>query len=69
MFMLNQRKKRDEQRTPSPILIKSAPPQPSLSSTNEPIVYNKYIPVDSKPSPQQVNIQYPLKIISFFLSY
>ncbi len=49
-------KPRDEQRTPSPIVIQSSPPQPTISSSNEPIVYNKYIPLDSKPLPQQVDI-------------
>ncbi|CAF3379661.1 unnamed protein product [Rotaria sp. Silwood1] len=50
---------RDAQRTPSPILIKSAPPQPEPSSS-EPIVYNKYVPVDYKPPPQQIIIhRYP----------
>jgi hypothetical protein len=50
---------RDTQRTPSPILIKSAPPQP-LPALNEPLIYNKYIPVDYKPPPQQIIIhRYP----------
>ncbi|CAF2381047.1 unnamed protein product [Rotaria sp. Silwood2] len=50
---------RDIQRTPSPILIKSAPPQPQ-PHLNEPIVYNKYIPVDYKQPPQQIIIhRYP----------
>ena len=44
---------RDEQRTPSPILIKSVPPQPAPSS-NEPLLYNKYVSIDSKPPAQQV---------------
>ncbi len=46
---------RESQRTPSPILIKSAPPQPP-PIRSEPLVYNKYIPVDHKPPPQQVGI-------------
>lgn len=45
---------RDAQRTPSPILIKSTPPQPP-PPTNEAIVYNKYVPVDYKQPPQQVD--------------
>ena len=44
---------RDGQRTPSPILIKSVPPQPPPSS-NEPLLYNKYVPIDYKPPTQQV---------------
>ncbi|CAF0742742.1 unnamed protein product [Rotaria sordida] len=50
---------RDAQRTPSPILIKSAPPQLPPSS-GEPIVYNKYVPLDYKPPRQQIIIhRYP----------
>ena len=44
---------RDEQRTPSPILIKSAPP-PRLPIQNESIVYNKYITIEDNVAPQQV---------------
>ena len=44
---------RAAQRTPSPILIRSAPPQPPPPS-EEPRVFNKYIPVDYKQPPQQV---------------
>ncbi len=55
---------RDTQRTPSPILIKSVPPQP-LPEPNEPLVYNKYIPVDHKPPPQQVGIMITLNGIYF----
>ncbi len=50
-------KPRDEQRTPSPILIQSSPPQLTRSSSNGPIVYNKYIPIHNKPIPRQVDIQ------------
>ncbi len=53
---------RDTQRTPSPILIKSAPPQP-LPALNEPLIYNKYIPVDNKPPPQQVGIMITINVI------
>lgn len=50
---------RDEQRTPSPILIKSAPPEPPPETTG-PIVYNKYVPIDYQPAPQQIIIhRYP----------
>lgn len=46
-----------EQRTPSPIIIKTAPPQPPPEQqSNQPIVYNKYLPPPKQP-PQQV-IQY-----------
>ena len=48
---------RDENRTPSPIFIKSAPPKPIAPPADAPIVYNKYIPVNHKPPPQQVNEQ------------
>lgn len=46
-------KNRDAQRTPSPILIKSAPPPPPPPA-EEPVFYNKYIPMESKALPQQV---------------
>ncbi len=46
-------KNRDAQRTPSPILIKSKPPQPP-PPTDESVFYNKYVPIDLKPPPQQV---------------
>ncbi|CAF1548759.1 unnamed protein product [Didymodactylos carnosus] len=42
-----------EPRTPSPILIKSAPPRPPLPEPEQPIIYNKYVP-GPKPTPQQV---------------
>ncbi len=41
-----------EPRTPSPIIIKTAPPPPPVQST-EPVVYNKYLPPPKQP-PQQV---------------
>lgn len=44
---------RDAQRTPSPILIRSAPPQ-APPATEGPRVYNKYVPIDHKAPPQQV---------------
>ena len=59
---------RDEQRTPSPILIKSAPPQPPPPSSNEPLIYNKYIPVDQKQAPQQVCNSITRQILSFHFS-
>ena len=46
-------RERNTQRTPSPILIKSAPPQPP-PATSGPIVYNKYVPIEYKQPPQQV---------------
>ncbi|CAF1383172.1 unnamed protein product [Adineta steineri] len=49
-------KNRDTQRTPSPILIKTAPPQAPPPSSEEPIIYNKYVPVDFKQPPQQIII-------------
>ncbi|CAF1407614.1 unnamed protein product [Adineta ricciae] len=43
-------------RTPSPIIIKTAPPPPPpLSDTSQPVVYNKYVPPPKQP-PQQVII-------------
>ncbi len=59
---------RDAQRTPSPILIKSVPPQPPPAAS-EPVVYNKYIPIDYKPPPQQVCSMKTISKIasSFFL--
>ncbi|CAF2041181.1 unnamed protein product [Rotaria magnacalcarata] len=46
---------RHTQRTPSPILIRSAPPQaPPL--TSEPLVFHKYVPVDYQTLPQQIVI-------------
>ncbi|UJR23978.1 hypothetical protein I4U23_026944 [Adineta vaga] len=43
-----------EPRTPSPIVIKSAPPPPPPSTEpDHPIVYNKYVPPPKQP-PQQV---------------
>ena len=46
---------RETQRTPSPILIKSAPPPPP-PATEETVFYNKYIPLETKPLPQQVRV-------------
>lgn len=42
-----------EPRTPSPIVIKSTPPQPPSAESEQPIVYNKYVPPPKQP-PQQV---------------
>ena len=43
-----------EPRTPSPIIIKTAPPEPPPTfESNQPIVYNKYLPPPKQP-PQQV---------------
>ncbi len=42
-----------EPRTPSPIVIKTAPPQPPPPAPDEPLVYNKYLP-PPKQQPQQV---------------
>ena len=42
-----------EPRTPSPIYIKGAPPQPPPIEPDQPIVYNKYVP-PPKQAPQQV---------------
>jgi len=62
-------KNRDEQSTPSPILIKSVPPEPTLSYEETPIFYNKYIPVNYKSPPRQVKIQNTLEFFHFsFLS-
>jgi len=58
---------RETQRTPSPILIRSAPPQPPPPS--ETIVYNKYIPIEYKQPPQQVCNMITIKIIQFFYYY
>ncbi|CAF1414673.1 unnamed protein product [Adineta steineri] len=44
-----------EPRTPSPIVIKTAPPQPPLIDSDQPIVYNKYVPPPKQP-PQQIII-------------
>jgi hypothetical protein len=46
-----------EPRTPSPIIIKTAPPQPPPIESDQPIVYNKYIPPPKQP-PQQVRFFY-----------
>ncbi len=54
---------KDGQRTPSPILIKSVPPQPPTPLVTESIVYNKYIPVDYKPPPQQVGDIIKIKVV------
>ena len=43
-----------EPRTPSPIIIKTAPPQPPSVESDQPIVYNKYLPPPKQP-PQQVS--------------
>lgn len=42
-----------EPRTPSPIIIKSTPPQPPPNESDQPIIYNKYVPPPKQP-PQQV---------------
>ena len=42
-----------EPRTPSPIVIKSAPPPLPPNESDQPIVYNKYVPPPKQP-PQQV---------------
>jgi hypothetical protein len=44
-----------EPRTPSPIVIKSVPPQPppTVEPDQQPILYNKYVPPPKQP-PQQV---------------
>jgi hypothetical protein len=42
-----------EPRTPSPIIIKTAPPQPPPPESDQPIIYNKYVP-PPKQLPQQV---------------
>ena len=47
---------RDEQRTPSPIVIKGVPPQLPPTCANQPTVYNKYVSVQNKPPQQQVRI-------------
>ncbi|CAF1268341.1 unnamed protein product [Rotaria sp. Silwood1] len=48
-----------EPRTPSPIVIKSTPPQPPPTEPDQPIIYNKYIPPPKQP-PQQIIIhRYP----------
>ncbi len=59
-----------EPRTPSPILIKTAPPPAPPSEPTQPIVYNKYLPPPKQP-PQQVYIIYHIrnKEYSFFLDY
>lgn len=64
-----------EPRTPSPIVIKTAPPQAPTQS-DEPIVYNKYVPPPKQP-PQQVSsyfsslfrIYFVLFFFLFYLSY
>ncbi len=43
-----------EPRTPSPIVIKSTPPQPPPTEPDQPIIYNKYVPPPKQP-PQQVS--------------
>ena len=42
-----------EPRTPSPIVIKSAPPPVPPAESDQPIIYNKYVPPPKQP-PQQV---------------
>jgi len=42
-----------EPRTPSPIVIKSTPPQLPPTESDQPIIYNKYVPPPKQP-PQQV---------------
>ena len=59
---------RDTQRTPSPILIKSAPPLPPPPS-EETFLYNKYIPIDFKQPPQQVYNIFTIKKNEVFISY
>lgn len=56
-----------EPRTPSPILIKSAPPPPPPSQSNDqPIVYTKYLPPPKQPPRQvQSNHRFSLSIPSF----
>lgn len=44
-----------EPRTPSPIIIKSTPPQFPSKESDQPIIYNKYVPPPKQP-PQQVSI-------------
>ncbi|UJR35502.1 hypothetical protein I4U23_028256 [Adineta vaga] len=52
-------KNREAQRTPSPILIKSGPPPPPPPS-EETVFYNKYVPLETGPLPQQIIIhRYP----------
>lgn len=43
-----------EPRTPSPIVIKSTPPKPPPQNSDQPIIYNKYVPPPKQP-PQQVD--------------
>lgn len=58
---------RAAQRTPSPILIRSAPPQ-APPSVEGPRVYNKYVPIDHKPPPQQVCLLWIVMSVSISLS-
>ncbi|CAF1120991.1 unnamed protein product [Adineta steineri] len=44
-----------EPRTPSPIVIKSAPPPAPPEDSGQPIIYNKYLPPPKQP-PQQIII-------------
>ncbi|CAF1106585.1 unnamed protein product [Rotaria magnacalcarata] len=44
-----------EPRTPSPIIIKSTPPQPPFTDSDQPVIYNKYVP-PPKQAPQQIII-------------
>lgn len=56
-----------EPRTPSPIVIKSTPPKPPPQNSDQPIVYNKYVPPPKQP-PQQVHFLLFLFVsISLFL--
>jgi hypothetical protein len=48
-------------RTPSPIVIKSAPPQPPQPEPDQPIIYNKYVPPPKQPLQQVLSIIYPSK--------
>jgi hypothetical protein len=59
-----------EPRTPSPIVIKTAPPQPPSMESTEPIIYNKYLPPPKQP-PQQVTyfISFEIQQNYFYLFY
>jgi len=60
----------NEPRTPSPILIKTAPPPAPPSEPTQPIVYNKYLPPPKQP-PQQVTyfISFEIQQNYFYLFY
>jgi hypothetical protein len=57
---------REALRTPSPILIKSVPPKSPPTPPSQSIVYNKYVPIDYNPPPQQVGDIITIQIIQFF---